>query len=49
MITRYVELLLDRKFQPKSILEIGSRDGHTSKDVINRLHKFITQNPQNDE
>ena len=28
---------------------VFSYDGHTSKDVIDRLHKFITENPQNDE
>jgi FkbM family methyltransferase len=28
MISRYVQLLHERKFQPETILEIGSRDGH---------------------
>lgn len=28
MISQYVQLLHERKFQPETILEIGSRDGH---------------------
>ena len=34
---------------PIKYIAIHPYDGHTSKDVIDRLHKFITENPQNNE